>query len=878
MRVAIRNYAPHRTVILSICALLVVVGLGTFALSRMAAAAPAIISVTTTVDEDSHPAAGTGCSIYEASVAANTAAAYGGCSAGDAVEGSVIQVPAGAYPAAVDINGDRAAIILDDASLIGAGVTTILQGYGFSLQGDLAKELSNFTLASVPLTPTVSGLRIDIPGNNKTVQNILLNTTEADQFYLDIYIGEFLQTEQSNVTIDTIVTSGLIGGATITCEAQLCTNPIVRNVEFISLFNASVNLPTANGATVDTISLTNDFTASVNAGFDAQVTDVTLTTTSDSGAGRFDTAGASVVDGVMMIDQSTNGVNMRTNGEATSMTNITMTGGLAAQDNSLQVQTDTNSLTNVSLTGYSTSIYNYQAGGVIDGVDARAGEGNSYFYVDVAEIRNVTSQTSDGGTSYLYNNTQGDVIIDTITFEELEASDFGITASMAATDSTDLRNAKFLSLGESTGLAINSPEVVVEGLHVTNAMLQLGGTTSTATLGSMSLIGSPVFNIDASAISGSLLIEDSYMTDAQGGILVSGAGPTSSFTLRNSQIDNLTGAFGPKAILSTDVNAVTIDASTISTIGSPNYDNYAIELNGGTAHTIQNTTIEYTTGSVSVFQQSGSAPVSLEMRHVTIYNPGTGSPYGGPGFTAAILASAGDPGGVAIDVTNSLIVGEDPYDGCIVSSDAILTATTSIATNADCVDFGFTLNDQNIELLLSDTLSDDDSEGAALGYNTSPRYLQTLGLPAGSDAIGFGTLAQCLPTDARAVVRVLSDGCDVGAVEYVAPAPVVPAPPTDQGSGGTPQPAGTGTTTASSRIAQTQGLQNATTTETVQDQQSPEDVQPTTELTPVSTQNDSAPEDETPAEAALPLWAVIVGSLIVVIVSALGYRAVVIRR
>jgi hypothetical protein len=55
----------------------------------------ATIPVTTTTDEDSEPAAGTGCSFYEAIQSSNNDAAYGGCIAGSGVD--TISLPSGTY-------------------------------------------------------------------------------------------------------------------------------------------------------------------------------------------------------------------------------------------------------------------------------------------------------------------------------------------------------------------------------------------------------------------------------------------------------------------------------------------------------------------------------------------------------------------------------------------------------------------------------------------------------------------------------------------------------------------------------------------------------------------------------------------------------------
>lgn len=62
---------------------------------RPASASAATINVTTTTDEDSAPAAGSGCSIFEAVQAANNDAAYGGCIAGSGAD--TISIPSGNY-------------------------------------------------------------------------------------------------------------------------------------------------------------------------------------------------------------------------------------------------------------------------------------------------------------------------------------------------------------------------------------------------------------------------------------------------------------------------------------------------------------------------------------------------------------------------------------------------------------------------------------------------------------------------------------------------------------------------------------------------------------------------------------------------------------
>ena len=77
------------TVLLSLC--LMVFG----AILHTTPAFAATINVTTSTDEDSAPAAGSGCSIYEAVQAANTNAAYGGCVAGSGTD--TISIPSGTY-------------------------------------------------------------------------------------------------------------------------------------------------------------------------------------------------------------------------------------------------------------------------------------------------------------------------------------------------------------------------------------------------------------------------------------------------------------------------------------------------------------------------------------------------------------------------------------------------------------------------------------------------------------------------------------------------------------------------------------------------------------------------------------------------------------
>lgn len=102
-------------------------------------ASAATITVTTTADEDGNPGPGTGCSLFEAVTAANTDAAYGGCTAGSGSD--TINVPAGLYNLPVNglplvtgpltVLGDTAGGTIIERAYFGMTITIDNQAYVF---------------------------------------------------------------------------------------------------------------------------------------------------------------------------------------------------------------------------------------------------------------------------------------------------------------------------------------------------------------------------------------------------------------------------------------------------------------------------------------------------------------------------------------------------------------------------------------------------------------------------------------------------------------------------------------------------------------------------------------------------------------------------
>ncbi len=122
----------------------------------------AAITVTITADEDSHPAAGAGCSLREAIIAANTDSAYGGCPAGSGDD--VIQLGSGTY-------------ILDDYTDITLSDNTSLQGLSeesttIHSQEESYISIEDLTSGAYLRDLTFSDITINASGSDYTVQDV----------------------------------------------------------------------------------------------------------------------------------------------------------------------------------------------------------------------------------------------------------------------------------------------------------------------------------------------------------------------------------------------------------------------------------------------------------------------------------------------------------------------------------------------------------------------------------------------------------------------------------------------------------------------------------------------------------------------------------
>src|SRR4051794_9956896 len=177
-----RTYAGHRYVrfhaglgvqvmgtrLLAVLAVLAILG----ALGLVRPAYAATITVTTTTDEFG---GGAGCSLREAIQAANTDAAFGGCSAGSGDD--TIALPAGTYILSIagandDLNQSGDLDIRSNITINGAGAaSTIVDGNATDRVLDVlfgaVFSLSNITIRNGSVNGTGGG--INVPSNGARV-------------------------------------------------------------------------------------------------------------------------------------------------------------------------------------------------------------------------------------------------------------------------------------------------------------------------------------------------------------------------------------------------------------------------------------------------------------------------------------------------------------------------------------------------------------------------------------------------------------------------------------------------------------------------------------------------------------------------------------
>lgn len=153
----------------------------------------ASLTVDTTVMEDSHPAVGAGCSLYEAVIAANNDTAYGGCAAGSGAD--VITLPSGTF----NVTFALPVLLNSDVELVGqpdnSSQIVTVSDYGIRIDGsNIALRNLHFDAGFDYGIYTVNG-----PHQNITIENVSVTNGSIGGIFLNAIEG---------LTLDDITLTG----------------------------------------------------------------------------------------------------------------------------------------------------------------------------------------------------------------------------------------------------------------------------------------------------------------------------------------------------------------------------------------------------------------------------------------------------------------------------------------------------------------------------------------------------------------------------------------------------------------------------------------------------------------------------------------------
>lgn len=728
-----------------------------FVFKQVARADTTIINVTTTVDEDSDP--GTGCSLYEAIVSANTATAYGGCTAGDAEGPNIVSVPAGTYArdadtgptADADYPDDTILQLTDNTSVVGAGSdVTIIDGYGFNLVGDAVASLESLAITSAAAYSRPS--YVWISGSNKTVSNITISNDSMIPAEITMYT-EADQTIENILVEDTVIeaTSGSTNpAATFQCGGSgTCQDITLDGVEFNSNFYTAVNLSDVDGVTVrdsafNSIGCMRPVTLQL--GTNAVVDNISINAGCGMGSVSFGIASAAETVSDIAVEGGTTTFQI----DAASVSGVLVN---ASSTLTFDNKYEGSSLTNFDLSGevviigssdlYASSISNVHAVG--SAVMIFANER------DNAEITN-TSFRYSGDDTAAYPSI--DLIGDDIVVRNMEV----------LRDNTE---------GHGM-LEITSPNSMISDLHITYGYLQYNNAT-TLELDNFTILSPDYLEaIYAGGAITSAEFRNGYIYNGRGGISIASSIDDGELVIENTRFSNLgtDSSTNVGAIYATDMNATLRNLSiyrVVQDFGAP------INLIEGVDHKIANVTIVDSSGGIYVQSSGFSAnSMNVDVNNVTIMNNENSADHERNLIPSSLTAYSGDGRVINILVANSVFGGSSAYTPCVITddldnltsglNDPITVAISHSYSNANsCVDLGFT----NVtDFDMASTLADNETDADPVGYESGDGFVQTLSLNETSVLIGAGDVATCEAYDARWLVRDLTLGCDVGAFQF----------------------------------------------------------------------------------------------------------------
>jgi len=720
-------------------------------------AADNVISVTTVTDEDADP--GTGCSLYEATIAASTNAPYGGCTAGSATDHDVIYLPAGVYTKDDDngpLAGSDTRLVLDDVSLRGDGVDqTSLENYWIALTGDGLASLEGLTSRSTIYHPTY----VSIAGSNKTILDVVLDIDVMAP--IDIRL-EAMDGDVNNTIIENVAIIGRSGpgsptnpATNISCMgSNSCSDVIFRNVDFAAYSNISLSLSGVDGVEIydsELESLSCGSSVNIYTKEDAIIDGLSVYTNSSESCSNPIT---------LMSDSAARVENILLDGGGITIgVNTPVVNGLTVNSTStvnVNNEYDGSSLTDVDITGVDVNV------------------GSSGFPAGLMASK-IDGLNIDGSMTLSFKNQKDGALLSDLSLYAEDTSNTELVSIYGDDVTIDGINMRIDDHSHAS-LDIYGSGVTVKNAALVNAMINLQGegdyTIENFTIDAPDELEAVyVYRAGSEGV-----IRNGYIHNGRGGI--SGYGSDSEATsliIDNVQFENLSGSSGVGAIGLYAFEAAIIRNVTINRVNAD--AGRAIYISGGTGHKVSNVTIFDSHGGfyfTNEGTQSGDTEVTLN--NVTVHNTFLYDvDNDGDDYELGVYNSFPVSRSVNVLVNNSYIGGPADHTSCSISSGSSLVVNSSFANDSSCADEGF---DTVFVPGFDTALADNDNNAATLGALGQERVLQTIALTGSSPLLKAGDTATCEATDARGVTRSESVGCDVGAYQLS-----VATPPIDDNGG-----------------------------------------------------------------------------------------------
>lgn len=735
-----------------------------------ASAATTIINVTTFTDEDANP--GTGCSLYEAAVSANTATAYGGCTAGDASGPNIIQLAAGTY-ARDDAAGptfglsypdDMAIRLNGSVSVVGAGADqTFVDGYGFIMSGDQTSSLEKLSVTAS--TSYNQSVYVWVYGSNKTLLDVDISNSAMIPAGINFSSGAPIE----NILIERV-----------DIQATTSTNP-----------SSYMYCSDCSNVTIKDSSIGAGYSAGLTMGDEIKFINSTFYVTACSGSISIYAGDNSLVDGLDLVKQDYSCMSSSTVDidHATSVKNLNIDSGESG--GTISVYIDTPLMDGIKIKNDGTVSFNNEfASSVIENVNIDGsgvifGWGGSMMAAE--RISNVTIASKSYTVAYV--DKAGSVVLDKINITSSGVNSY-IRFNIGA-DEVDIENLSIMNYepsGQHGNLSIEAGVSRINNLKLRDTVFThtdaVDSTVENFTVEGPSILES--LNVDAT---GDVIFKNGYVSGARSGVVANNA---STLAVENVQFNDLGTDPGSYmgAVYATDVDHVNISKITVNN-ATQNSTGSVIRLEGGSVHNITNATIFNSSSGVYV---ESANPVTVNINNSTIVNNQDSALHQRIAFPSSLLFYASGAGLITSNISNSIIGGSSPYTPCIGTDDFAtlndvfgtgvqLNVDNSFSNDPSCVSNGFSLLDTD-DFGLASVLADNGNT-ATLGFEGENGHLQTLAINADSPLIAAGSNSLCEQRDARGFERDLDAGCDIGALQFNYVAPIIPGPGDgDDGNGG----------------------------------------------------------------------------------------------